>query len=271
MERMWRSFFIILLWIPLLACAEDVRFSYGIEQFYWEEFDHADGHSLLVESGLRHVMGISGERALSPTWRTGALVRFYTADIDYDGETQKHVPAYATTEYRGWNIEVDVNRVLSSQGGGEIDDTWLLALALGYDRWSRNILDGKTIYGNPTAGYLEEYGVSYIRIGTEYTRGNEWLLTGGVKYPFQIEERVGYSRFGYDDPTLHPKGALSLYGSVGYSFTPRWSLDIRYDSYRFNRSDIESLSIDGVSVDGEYVAQPRSYQDSVMLMLSFKY
>jgi len=282
----WRSLLVGMLWMPLWAVAQEVQFSAGIESFRWEEFDRVDGHSLLQETGKRHFFGVKSDMAVSPVLYFGGGARLFSGVVDYDGETQLAVPAFSRTKYQGWNIEADFSRLLLPVEMTKSDRTLWITMGLGHERWVRDIRDGETIYGDPVAGYVEEYAISYARLGTKYADGDKWSLSGGIKYPIHAEESIGFGRFGYDDPELEPEGVLSFYTTLVYQLSPSWSIDMRYDSYRFERSAIRFLTKDGTRVKDIgtigvcepddpvkdlCVMQPQSHQDTLSLMMTMRF
>ncbi len=276
----WRRVVFLILLLPSLGHANGLKFSYGLENFRWEEFDIGNGgSSLLTETGWRHVLQVNSAGAASSFWDYDFTLRGYLGQVDYDGRTQDGVPVTSDTDYLGSNLELAFLRYISGDRSSRWGSQWLLELGLGYDGWRRELLGGTDATGRSTVGYTEDYRISYSRLGAVYRNGGGWQFRGGMKYPFNSREMVRFSDFGYDDPELEPKGELSYYAALAYQVTPALSLDLSYDSYRFGQSDWRFLTVNGVSVDdgdgicgnAECVAQPESHQDTVTLTLNLHF
>lgn len=236
--------------VPVYASPVDI--SGGVEQFVWQEYDDA-GDKLVKESGQRKFVSVAVDNEVSDRWIYGFRGRIYSGTVDYDGQLMNGTSYSTDTNYDGVLIDVDfTGRFMGSDG--QYSD---LGLRFGVDgeAWRRRITGA--------GGYTEEYAVVSGNLGLAYIPGQGLFGEVGAKYPFSINEDVDL----YDDVTLKPKGAFSLFATVGYNFNQRWSVKGHYDSYRFKASDTEPLTDGGVLVGNVY--QPESSMDLYGISIGF--
>jgi hypothetical protein len=265
----------VLLLAPQLGWAMDFSISAGSESFMWEEYD-TNNSKLLDESGLRHFVAFDAASWLDRHWQSDFGGRVYSGTVDYDGQTQTGTKVPSDTDYNGIQFEAgfsyypgNQNPFVTNTGRSGI------RMAVGVDSWRRNIQD--TQYETTTGtivsvdGYVENYTTTYGRIAAHYGGGGRWSFNLGAKYPFATTETVGLEALGYaSDVTLHPQGNFSLYANLGLQFSRSWGMQIYYDSYRFAKSDPETVysPSDGTTY---YVWQPESHQDVLGAKFSFTF
>jgi hypothetical protein len=241
----WRTLYLLLL-LPQWSIAAGVELSYGLESFYWEEFD-GDGSSLLDESGFRHRLTLSLERPVAPAWLSDIEGHLTLGQVAYDGQDSVGDPVSTDTDYRGYGVEAGFSYfpeglpLPQATGSG-------VRFSLGVDAWERRLLGA--------GGYDERYLVAYGRLAGLY-RVSAWRVAGGVKLPFAAFETVDLAEYGFvDEVNLQPKGRLSLYAQVGYRVNERVGLKLSYDGYAFDKSAEDVV----YNLDGNYYAihQPKS-------------
>lgn len=240
---------------PLFAAPVDI--SGGVEHYVWQEYD-SGGSKLLKESGQRLFVAVEAENQVSNRWTYGFRGRIYSGTVDYDGQSLTSTAHSTDSDYDGVAITADFTGRF--RGMTEEYSDWGLRFAFGGEAWRRHIRSQGTV-----SGYTEEYAVAFGKLGLAYIPAQGWQGEVGAKYPFSVEEDVDI----YDDVSLSPKGAFSLYGRVGYNFNQRWSVKGYYDSYRFNASDPEPLTNNGVPVGPEPIVQPESKMDTFGISAGF--
>ncbi|HEY0635613.1 MAG TPA: hypothetical protein VGE00_09530 [Gammaproteobacteria bacterium] len=225
----------------------------GLEQFVWEEFDDG-GTKLIKESGPRAFVSLEKENEVSERWTYGFRGRFYSGTVDCDGQLKAGGSCTSNdTDYDGLAMTADfTGRFLGADG--EYSDLGL-RLAVGGETWQRSL--------SGASSYSEEYVVFFGKLGLAYTPEQGLFGEVGAKYPFSVDEDVDL----YDDLSLSPQGAMSLYAQVGYNLNQRWVIKGYYDSYRFKASDTEPL-INGGTLVGD-VKQAESNMDTLGVMLGF--
>jgi hypothetical protein len=255
---MWRRLGWLLLLLPQWAVAEDIRFSYGVEHFLWEEFDNS-GQKLLDETGLRHVFALQAEKSFFSWWQSDLSGRVILGRVAYDGQNQAGAPVSTDTDYRGYGLELGITYFpgmlpsAASAGAG-------VRLALGIDDWNRTLLGA--------GGYNEHYTVTAGRVGAVYTVPARWRVELGARLPVAASERVDLSAYGYvDDATLNPKGQPSIYLTWHYQLNQRLDVSLKYDGYLFAKSDDDIIYN---AFDSKYYAvhQPRSEMRTLGLAIS---
>ncbi len=260
------------MWVALLAgvgcaglanAATRTSLYAGSEYYSWREYDDS-GARLLEESGPRYFIGVNGVRNVSPRWELGLDLRLYTGTVNYDGQTNSipPIPAQTKTDYYGVNGEyravyfVDADETATSR--------WGLLLVAGFDAWRRDINDSAV-----ASGYTERYLIGYGRLGLTFRQGTTWQVDGGIKYPLSTYELASLHTVGYDDVVLSPTPAASAFVSARYRVNQRWGITGYYDSYRFKKSPVETLSRGGYPVGT--VWQPRIEQDRYGFSVSYQF
>ncbi len=251
----------LMLLLPHWAVADEIRFSYGVEDYYWEEFDSSD-NSLLNESGLRHLISIDSQTPVSSKWSRDLNGHLFVGTVDYDGQDSQGDPVTTDTDYFGLGMEFG----FSYQSGGQLMEgdeastgRGALRLALGLEKWDRDL--------QGAGGYLEEYLASYGRVAGVYANPSSWRGEIGAKLPISTSEEIDLRAFGFvDKVTLNPKGRPSLYANVLYHVDERIALKLAYDGYLFDKSDEKVV----YNRDGNYYAihQPKSMMRIISLNLS---
>ncbi len=246
--------------LPALpACGDELQVNFGSEYFVWRE--HDNGRQLLEETGPRYFIGLDASNRRDQ-WSYLLNGRLYTGQVAYDGQTQSGTPVRTDTDYSGWSAEMRFAYAFDWRTAGAAP--WGMIFGGGFDSWRRTLRDNAGVYG-----YEEDYQIAYGRFGMTYSRPALWNAEFGLKRPIATSERVGLSRFGYDDVTLRPEPMTSLYASVSYTLAPRWSLIGYYDSYHFAASPIVPITIGG-SATGRGAYQPESTQDTYGLQLQYR-
>jgi hypothetical protein len=254
---MWRKMILVLLLFPQWSVAEEIRFSYGVESFLWEEFDNS-GNLLLDESGLRHLFALETENRFAPQWLSDLNAHITLATVAYDGENSDGDPVSTDTNYRGYGMEVGFNYfpkevpVTGTTGAG-------VRLAFGVDAWDRNLLGA--------GGYSEHYITTYGRVAGVFMAPAAWRAEFGAKLPIVTLESIDLSAYGYvEEISLYPKGRPSLYASFFYRISERFGLKLAYDGYAFAQSDDDVV----YNVDGNYYAihQPKSAMHTLALAIT---
>lgn len=247
-------------WTSAVA-AERTMFYLGSEYYSWREYDDS-GTRILEESGPRYFLGISDTKEMAPHWEMTFDMRMYAARVSYEGQTNSTPPQPFTThtDYHGLSAELTTIGFLNDESAPQ---RWGVLGTLGVDAWQRDINSKLTV-----AGYTETYHISYGRLGLAVV-GNAWRLEGGVKYPFATHEAVGLSAVGYDNAALSPTPAISAFASAHYRIDSRWQIIGYYDSYRFDKSPVKTLTSGGIPVGT--VWQPKIEQDRYGLGFSYQF
>jgi len=253
----------MLLLLPQLGWAMDFRISGGSESFTWGEYD-TNGNKILDETGLRHFIAFDADSWIDSQWQSDFGGRVYSGTVDYDGQTQSGTAVTTDTDYDGIQFEAGFNYYPETAGQLDRNSGRLgIRMAVGADNWRRSILG--------SGGYMENYSGTYGRVGAHFGGAGFWSFNLGVKYPFAVSESVGLKDIGYaSDVTLHPQGRFSVYGDLSLRFSRSWGMSLYYDSYRFAKSDPESVysPIDSVTYN---VWQPESRMDIFGAKLSFTF
>jgi hypothetical protein len=218
----------------------------GAEYFRWKE----STSPVVEETGLRWVFDLTWSQSKQPGPSIEYNVKAYVGKVDYDGALLfDNTPISSDTHYRG--VQNELRGVYRTVGGADF------ATAFGWDSWRRNL----------SAAQRETYDVLYLRAGAGYGATVQQGVFGsaGAKLPFYVRENAHLTDIGFSpNPRLKPRGQVSLYGMLGYRFSPRWDVSTYYDSYRFRESKTVVVS-DGTSLFG--FGQPRSKQDQYGLKL----
>jgi hypothetical protein len=239
---------LMLLW----GAAAEAGWSLSLdaESFKWQE----QTNPAVTEKGPRFGFSWEYEQLRPQGWQFAYRGQFRRGTVDYNGSFLfGGGPATARTEYTG--VVNEEQGIYRFAGGME------LLGGLGLDYWQRNILPDQK----------EDYLVLFLRLGMNFDRrlSNGWFGGGGVKYPFHVSENGHLDEVGFDqNPRLSPKGEASLYGQVGYRFTPQWSLIGYYDSYRFGESDAVLASSGAPTF---LVFQPASRVDALGVRLRYSF
>lgn len=248
---------LLFILVPAHADTEsiDLKLSAGTEFFQLAE----KGERPLNEDGLLFFAALDAEMKFNPRWSGGIFGKIYGGWVDYDGWLwESDEPYKSDTNYNGWTVEAAVTRAIKTEIINGNENGWWLSFSLGYDTWRRAL-----------SGYDEDYSITYSRLGALYNYSN-WRLQGGLKYPFHTTEEVNLSKIGYDDDIrLSPPGNLSLYAEASYRFFTNWSISLRYDSYRFDKSEKKPLREDGIIT--AYAHQPETHYDIVGGRLSYHF
>ena len=250
--------------------AAAMRFSLelGAEHFRWQEFDD-QGIRLLSEHGLRY----AADAALHNFTRvdTGPLfmvtLRGYGGSVDYDGQDTSRRFVGTRTVYGGYGAEAAGGyRIVRASAPLSFD----LTAGLGMDRWERSIRGGINAAGLAVAGFVEDYTITYARLGVAL--GHAGALHGRLNVGFRLPLRnVEDVVIGGEDIELRPGKQGTAYAAYRLSLLPHASgepfgayLRFSYDSYRFARSPSR--------VAGSLaVWQPESDMDVLGIALGFSY
>lgn len=247
-----------------------LAFEVGVENFQWQEYDD-NGQRLLTEQGPRlNMAALVGNRHRSESGVLyGARVGGFGGDVNYDGQDSNGVFTATTTAYQGWIAELTGGwRSLTGVGDYAID----LFGSVGAETWERDILGNLNANGQPVAGFLEEYDLSYGKVGLGLARWHSNAMSYlqlGLKRPFSIDEDV---RINGQELTLAPGLEWSGFASYKISFDasqgPAASgsnyVMFYYDTYRFSKSSIKSAGT-------LMVWQPKSNMDRFGVMVGYAY
>lgn len=193
--------------------------STDVEHFRWEESGPPD----ITETGQRYGLSWGYLRERPAGWQFGYRGQFRRGRVDYNGAFLfSGQPTTARTQYtvflnEGQAIYRFASRAVELVGG------------LGLDYWERKILPSQR----------EDYYVVLSRLGLNYDpRASQGFFAGGgLKLPLYVREDAHLTDIGANqNPYLEPRGDVSVYGELGYRFTPRWSVIGYYDTYRFRES-----------------------------------
>jgi hypothetical protein len=246
--------------LPFLALApyvhaNDPHWSAGVQLFSWREFP-GTCPQVLQEIGPRMFIRYDARKHSGSDWDLSWHGTVYGGFVAYDGFTQTCVPLTDSTSYFGTRGEVDAIHWLAPPATGSAWPRLGVDTALGADVWRRTIL--------APGGYSEDYGIAYARLGLAAKGERTWIARAGIKDPFATQEIARLGAIGFSsDPSLQPKGTISLYANLRYRFSPMAHLTFYYDSYRFNASDMVTVNSCPPSNSPCSVHQPRSWQDTV--------
>jgi hypothetical protein len=228
------------------------------ESFRWRESTSPS----VTESGPRFGIGASWRQEKDEGWLLGWRGKLYGGSTDYSGSFLfSGAPASGTTDYSGVSNELQV----IFRPGGERPGNLAFVGSLGFDVWERSL----------SARQKEDYTIGFARLGFEYDAGQTqaWFGGAGIKKPIYTREDAHLRDIGFDqNPALQPGKDPSLYGQVGYRFSPKWSLLAYYDSYRFGRSNTVTVTASRISPGNTFgVFQPQSNMDLVGLRLQYTF
>ncbi len=209
---------------PITAFSDRI-ISLGAESFEWVE------PSLnLTENGTRYSVGISAGNFLNKS--RGLLHEFsgtvYKGTIDYNGGLQNGDPLKSDTVYSGLKGEAKL-----ALRGRSFD----IAGALGLEKWTREIKSGISESGTQGIGYTETYTQPYAKLGIGFfhqTGTGKGRFEVGYKLPFAVQEDVDI----FEDLTLEPKGADSVYIKYRYQSGRRWGVAVYSEKTNFKESDL---------------------------------
>ena len=200
--------------------------SVGAESFKWEE----STSPTVEESGLRWALDLTWQQSRQPGLSMEYNIKFYQGNVDYTGASlfPPVIPISNETKYRGLQNEIRaVYRVPQSM--------FDVVLAGGWDRWERKLKG---------TGQQEDYDVVYVRLGAGFnsTVAQGVIASIGAKYPVYTRENAHFETIGAsNNPRLKPGKDVSMYGTIGYRFNPKWDVIGYYDSYRFKESNVVSV------------------------------
>lgn len=197
-----------LILFPDAAGARERSAYLGIESFTWREF--TDGTRAVKESGPRFGAGVNWRHEYQNHSTLQSAAEVFGGIVDYDGEAcdiaGACVPATSDVNYIGLRVKSDLGRsfgltpvfFLEPFGG------------LGLDLWRRDVNEGTTEDGTPTAGYIEDWVTLHARLGLrgriEFTATTAAFAEGGIKLPVYNRNTAYLTDIGYgNDITLEPE------------------------------------------------------------------
>ena len=243
-----------LLSLAPITLATQPHWSAGAELFSWREFP-TNCPQTLQEIGPRAFIRYDDRNRSGGDWDLSWHGTVYGGLVAYDGFTQSCTPLTAGTSYFGTRAEVAATRWLAAPAAGSAWPRFGIDSALGADVWRRTIIT--------PGGYSEDYAIGYARLGLAAKRGRNWIAHAGIKDPFASQEVAHLAANGFSsDPSLQPKGTVSLYANLAYHFSAASHVTFYYDSYRFDASDMVTVSSCPPSNSPCSVNQPRSWQDT---------
>ncbi|HEY5996084.1 MAG TPA: hypothetical protein VIU29_03645, partial [Candidatus Deferrimicrobiaceae bacterium] len=186
-----------------------------LEYFTWHEY--SNGKRLLREYGPRLQLGASrtyNRDDITFTPRISGMTDI--GEVNYDGHSQDNngnigPPLGTDIRYRGLGIGADVGVIYHLVADSRFEPYF----GLGWDYWRRDIRSNQF-----ATGYLETWDTIFARGGA---RGNADMKIGGTvikgygelgfKMPLSTQNSARIEGIG--KANVHPKGAISFYGSVG--------------------------------------------------------
>ena len=235
----------------------------GLLQFEFEEFDSQD-RRLVKESGwlpgLEGRCEVTGQRATF-----GIDFRYYSGDVDYDGQTSAGVPIDSTTDAdivdlsleAAYRLPLGLPPRVSLYAGG------------GYRHWDRNIQSVGAISGldETYRWWRAEAGVKL-----QLARGaNAWELEAGLTRTLNPQVEIDFGAT-FDAVTLDLGERWGWRTAAGWSqqVAPQLTagVDVFYASWDLGQSGVETLTSNGVSAGS--VFQPRSESRNYGAVLSLQ-
>ena len=188
----WAFQLILLLIFSGQGAYADKREIYvgvGLSRFNYEEYD--DNQAFLDgESGL-----LPGILFKLKNTRPGSFYELvaglYSSKIDYDGQTQTHIPlktkSHATIFDGHFKMATKLERKSYLYGGA------------GYRYWWRNIYPGQTQTGTPVSGVLEDYFWPYLLLGYQANLYEKKNIEVGldVRLTHMLSARMNIDFLGY--------------------------------------------------------------------------
>lgn len=250
------------------AAARESNIYVAINNFVWEEFDES-GSRLLKESGILVGPGFSYWREFERSRITiKPTAELFFGTVDYNGQACDNFgncqPATTQVDYFGFKIEGEVGRRFGSPEAIYIEPF----AGLGFRYWIRDINNGTTANGSPTAGYTEGWQTFNVRLGMRagknFTARKEAFAQAGVKIPIYNENTAYLNSAGLgSDITMNPGRKASFFAEAGMKIN-RFKGSVFYDSLRFSKSDV-------VSDNGFIYWQPESSMDSYGFKLGWTF
>lgn len=225
----------------------------GFENAKWKESATPMSPSV-SESGMRMALDLSWSQSREPGVSAGYNLKFYFGNVDRTGTTFGAAGVTGETQYRGMTNEV---QSIYRAPKGAVD----VILAAGWDHWNREL----------GGAQKQTWDVVYARagVGLNSIVRQGMIGSAGVKYPLYTRENAGFTGAGATtNPRVRPGRDFSLYGSLGYRFSPQWDVIGYYDSYRFKQSNTVSVGVPGGTV---LIAQPESKQDIIGMKIQHNF
>lgn len=243
-----------------------IALEFGGEAFRWQERDAA-GRRLLGEHGLRWTLGASVDnfhrRAPGPLWDLGA--RGYLGRVEYDGQDTGRRFVATTTSYTGIAAELVGGWRLS---GAPV--TVDLLGGVGVEHWRRDIRGASNAEGLRVAGFIEDYTITFGRVGLGLTHEAmpSGYLTVGYRIPFHTREDIVIDRESIElepgrNPSVFVAWRIALRGAAEREASRRY-LRVYYETWRFDRSP-------SVPVGNLSVWQPESDMDVLGVVFGLAY
>jgi hypothetical protein len=226
-----------------------------LEHFRWEE----SGTPSVTETGTRYGFGWNWVQERPAGWQFAYRGQFRYGTLNYNGAFLfSGAPTTARTRYSDLVNEAQGIYRFGHPIGFE------LVTGIGLDWWRRKILPDQR----------EDYYVGFLRLGVNVDprARSGFFGGGGLKYPFYVSENAHLNDLGFDqNPRLEPKGEVSLYGQLGYRFTPRWSLIGYYDSLRLGQSKTVRATASDTPGTTFFLFQPASTINAYGLRLQYSF
>lgn len=250
MQSGWFAGLSAALTLALPAVADS-----GIEQsvnagpmlaaFHYEESEQ--GERLNREEG--NLAGLRlGWRGQADSLFAGVDVSHLRGEADYDGQTQAGTPATTVTDEQLSRVEIRLGRRLLS----DQPLSYEAYLVLGYRHWQRDIQDAAS-----ANGLLETYTGGLAGLGGnvryEFTAAGELHLTGQLSRTVNPEVQVDFGN-ALDNRSLELGTAPVIDFALGWSYPLSGDRHLLlraeyfYENWKFERSDDEPLTRDGVPV-----------------------
>ncbi len=238
--------------VPAYADDPERNAYFSVESFTWREF--IGGEQFVKESGPIYAAGFSYVHVnqnitIKPT------IELFGGTVDYNGYACDNVSCIAATSdvnYFGVKLEGDVGRRFTSAAKNFVEPFG----GLGFRFWKRDIKNGTTAAGQPTAGYVEDWIVVQGRLGVRggiaVRERKQIFAEAGIKLPIYNQNTAYVSDIGLGpDITLHPGKQVAYFAEAGIRISS-FKGSLFYDTLRFPRSP--------TSTSGFF--QPQSHMDA---------
>jgi hypothetical protein len=245
----------------------------GVREFYaypslqyvtWEEY--FGGRRILHEQGVRYGAGAAVALDLLQT-DAGALTlrgkgELFGGVVDYEGATQRGLPAQTDVSYIGTRVEGGVGWAFPL-ARGRLEPF----VGLGYRWWLRDIHDTTTTDPSqpgmiPVQGYTEQWESAYTKLGMAfaYHLSRAWRLfaEAGGQYPFYNANTFDITR---DTVTVKPEPRWSAFAELGARYR-HLRLVVFYEGYRVGQSPVTGVGTTGF-------LQPQSRENIVGVSLAW--
>jgi hypothetical protein len=194
------------------------------------------------------------------------LFEYTEAKTDYDGSTQAGTPLKDKTDNKFMNWEGNIGYTIKQQPSKlPVDLTFYTGF--GYRYWDRGL-------GGPLP-YSEEYSLKYIPLGLRgtYRISQKWKSEVDLALWIIVDSDIQVNFSDWDPNFSNPKESLGK--SLGwkieipfnYMLLKHWSVEFApsYEYYSFGKSDVFTVTYEGVPVLAGYEPASRTHIYSLRL------